>query len=389
MAFTLKPAEGKDFIDRKEIIAEMLNTLSDKESQMGFALYGKRRVGKTSILKEMERLLKDKEDVVVIYFSLFELAPKTVGNFVKKFSTEVLTAYKQRLPLRYRVKDLMMSPLAVIREHIKEMKISMKLGEDIEFLLTFDEEKARDYGELIKRAFELPERLADETKTKCVLLMDEFPLIIDLKNGSRIGADIVGVIRTIHEEQKNTVLCISGSIRKTMEAVVLSSVSPFYRQFVLKEIKPLKKEYVRELLKKNIDKDITEEGIDRMYEITEGFPFYIQLFGKKINSVNKSMIELKDIEFAVKNTLEEEGNLIFIEEFNSLSPNEQKIIISIACNKHSPKEISDASGMNASAASTYLLSLQEKGVVSKDAHAVYSIDDPVFGKWISMKYELM
>jgi len=62
MPFILKPAEGGDFIDREEIIEDMVKTLSSK-SLIGFALYGKRRVGKTSILKEVRRRLRNKKEL--------------------------------------------------------------------------------------------------------------------------------------------------------------------------------------------------------------------------------------------------------------------------------------------------------------------------------------
>ena len=32
---------------------------------------------------------------------------------------------------------------------------------------------------------------------------------------------------------------------------------------------------------------------------------------------------------------------------------------------------------------------RRKVLISKDTQAIYSIDDPIFGKWMSMKYELM
>ena len=57
MAFTLQPAVKGDFIDRDDILADMITTLRDKSIRMGFALVGPRRIGKTSILKEVaERL---------------------------------------------------------------------------------------------------------------------------------------------------------------------------------------------------------------------------------------------------------------------------------------------------------------------------------------------
>jgi len=57
MAFTLQLAVKGDFIDRDDILADMITTLRDKCIRMGFALVGPRRIGKTSILKEVaERL---------------------------------------------------------------------------------------------------------------------------------------------------------------------------------------------------------------------------------------------------------------------------------------------------------------------------------------------
>jgi len=49
MAFTLQPAIKDDFINREDILREMLSLLEDKGIRMGFALVGPRRIGKTSI----------------------------------------------------------------------------------------------------------------------------------------------------------------------------------------------------------------------------------------------------------------------------------------------------------------------------------------------------
>ena len=43
MAFTLQPAVKDDFIDREDILADMLTTLKDESTRMGFALVGPRR----------------------------------------------------------------------------------------------------------------------------------------------------------------------------------------------------------------------------------------------------------------------------------------------------------------------------------------------------------
>lgn len=58
MQFTLKPVKGEGFIDRQELLEEMFSELTDINSTTGYAVYGKRRIGKTSILKEVQRRLK-------------------------------------------------------------------------------------------------------------------------------------------------------------------------------------------------------------------------------------------------------------------------------------------------------------------------------------------
>jgi len=39
MAFTLSPAKGDEFVDREELMDELLKTLLNKNIRMGFALY--------------------------------------------------------------------------------------------------------------------------------------------------------------------------------------------------------------------------------------------------------------------------------------------------------------------------------------------------------------
>ena len=67
MAFTLQPAVKDDFIDREDILADMLTTLEDESTRIGFALVGPRRIGKTSILKEVVRRLEGEKGHLSIY----------------------------------------------------------------------------------------------------------------------------------------------------------------------------------------------------------------------------------------------------------------------------------------------------------------------------------
>jgi len=378
MRFTLQPVKGKEFVDRIGLLEEMVSELADKRSTMGYALYGKRRVGKTSILKEVERQLKMKDEIIVVYFSVWDLVEFSLLEFCQRLSMRIIDAYRPHTGLKYRATDLLKTPASMLRKILDRAEFKVVYNE-IEFLLSTKQQTDNDM--LVEHVFDLSEKLAKSTDTKCVLLADEFPSIIDLKSdGARIGEPILRKIRTISEDWERTGLCISGSIRSTMELTVLSSTSPFYRQLIVKEVKPLEKEYVGEILLRNLK--ISDEGIEEIYSFSGGIPFYVQFIGKILERVEEITLDsIKDVE---NEFLAEEGNILFKEEFNSLSSKERLIVANIAGGHYSPKELANTIGDKVSNINRFLMYLIEKGYVEKVERGYYVLEDPVFERWLKL-----
>lgn len=376
MRFTLQPVKGDEFVNRTEILSEILFELRNKRSTTGYALYGKRRVGKTSILKEVQRQLDETDDIVTVYYSVWNLVEFTLPEFCHRFSMAIIDAYRPHIGLKHKAKDLLQTPISVLRKMLDKAEFKIVYHE-IEFLLSTNAKTDKDVA--VERVFDLSEKLAKSTGTKCVLLLDEFPSLIDLKSDNvKVGEAILKKIRTISEEWERTSLCISGSIRSTMELTVLSSTSPFYRQMIVKEVKPLKKEYVGEILRRNID--IPDEGIDEIYNFSGGIPFYIQFIGKMIERAGESTLEsIKGLE---NEFLMEEGDILFKGEFNALSSKERLIVMNIANGHHSPKELANVIGGRVSNISHFLMYLREMGYVSKEDRGYYVLEDPVFERWM-------
>lgn len=376
MRFTLQPVKGDEFVNRTEILSEILFELRNKQSTTGYALYGKRRVGKTSILKEVQRQLDETDDIVTVYYSVWNLVEFTLPEFCHRFSMAIIDAYRPHIGLKHKAKDLLQTPISVLRKMLDKAEFKIVYHE-IEFLLSTNAKTDKDVA--VERVFDLSEKLAKSTGTKCVLLLDEFPSLIDLKSDNvKVGEAILKKIRTISEEWERTSLCISGSIRSTMELTVLSSTSPFYRQMIVKEVKPLKKEYVGEILRRNID--IPDEGIDEIYNFSGGIPFYIQFIGKMIERAGETTLEsIKGLE---NEFLMEEGDILFKGEFNALSSKERLIVMNIANGHHSPKELANVIGGRVSNISHFLMYLREMGYVSKEDRGYYVLEDPVFERWM-------
>jgi hypothetical protein len=96
-------------------------------------------------------------------------------------------------------------------------------------------------------------------------------------------------IRTIYEDQENTMSCISGSKRKTRETATLTPTPPFYKQFLIKEIKPLKKKRRTQInwWKNNLDNDISKDALDPIFNATKGIPSHAQLIGRRIEATKR------------------------------------------------------------------------------------------------------
>ena len=127
MPFTLQPAVKNDFINREDILKEMLSTLQDENVRMGYALVGPRRIGKTSILKEVIRRLeqKKKNTVVPVYFSIWDLVENTLPEFCTRITLAIIEAFKPHLSLKLKIKELLKVP--VFKEWLKNKFIPTNL----------------------------------------------------------------------------------------------------------------------------------------------------------------------------------------------------------------------------------------------------------------------
>lgn len=382
MAFVLTPAEGSDFVNRKELLREIIGTLSSPKVRMGFALYGARRVGKTSILKEVSRQLSKHKTVVPVYFSLWSLVENSVDEFAKKLIISVLDAYSGRIGFTHKAKNLFEASLALLKEFLQNLAISLRLREEIEIILTFRPSKNDDAGMIIERVFSLAENLARETKTRCILLLDEFPSIMGLKKDNRpVGEGVIKLIRTLHERQKHTVLCISGSIKKTMEMTAFHPASAFYKQFINRKIEPLEKHHIKELLFRSLKKEVPEAALEVIWNFSKGIPFYAQAIGRqleKIGTINEAAVKQ-----AIASFLTQEGEIFFQEQFSQLSPKERKILDVMAkLDLTSASEISRRTSESPTTVNRFLLYLEEKGILNKVDKGRFQFQDPVFRQWL-------
>jgi len=387
MAFTLQPAVKDDFVDRENILADMLSTLEDESTRMGFALVGPRRIGKTSILKEVVRRLEGKKSIVPVYFSLWDLVENTLPELCSRITLSIVEGFKPHLSLKLKMKQLLNVPALKFFEVLRSLDIKMSLFDEIEIALRMGKSGEIDPNTLIEKVFLFGEEIAKENEVRFILMLDEFPSIMDVKNKTKLGEGIIKKIRTIHEGLENTILCISGSIRKTMEITALSPSSAFYRQFIIKNIEPFDLEATTEILENNLGAKISAEAISRFYGLTGGIPFYLQFLGRELGRFSSESVDLPEIENSFDQFLLQEGDILFAEQIKSFSDKEKMILSRMACyGLKTPAEIQKSSGEPSNVVSRYMEYFLSKGVLQREKKGVYQFTDPIFKVWLKRRF---
>ncbi len=369
--FQLTPVEGGNFVGREALLKELVGELKNKNSRVGFCIYGRRRVGKTSVLTEVKRRLFGDRKIVVAYLSLYDLPDFSVKTFAEELVNAVLGAYEEKkiFSLGVKLNNLLNSSWEVIRELFRKSSVEVKILEYIRILFNY-RDIDRNKAEYLRHAFNIGETLANATGTKCVIVLDEFPEVLKVENGMQL----VKMLRTQYELQKKTVIVVSGSITKTLKAVAIEENSPFYKQLIPKHVLSFSYEETREFLRIYFGK-IEEEKAMAFYELTGGLPFYLQFIGRATKFEG-------DFETIVKNFITQEGNLFFIEEFNKLSGKEKLIVVALSSGVNSLTEIAKKLGEPSTLVSRYLPDLTEKEVVAKVERGKYKLVDNLFGLWI-------
>lgn len=246
------------FVDRTNEL-EFLNKEYNKNESSLVILYGRRRIGKTALIKEFG---KEKD---IIYFLSTEESEKQNLKEFKNLVAENLN-----------------------NELLKQLNI-----EDWE------------------SAFKL---IVKESKNKKVIVIDEFQYL------GKSNQAIPSIFQKIWDEElkdNNIMLILCGSLINMMESQTLSYNSPLYGrrtgQIKLKQI-PFKN--YRDFFEKELD----EKRLIEKYAITGGVPKYIESFGtnKNIfeeiqeNVLNKQSYLYEEPMFLLKNEVTDVGSYFSI-----------------------------------------------------------------------------
>ncbi|MFH1472583.1 MAG: DUF234 domain-containing protein [Nanoarchaeota archaeon] len=288
------------FYNREQELKELEKYLNiSNKSGIMLAIYGRRRVGKTELVKEAFKNSK------MFYF------------FAKKLSKE-----------------------QVLAEFVEEMEKYLKIT-----LGKFD-----DWSKPLEILFEHAKR------EHVILVIDEFQNFNDIDKG------VFSVFQALwdkHAKTSKILIVLVGSYVGMMKRIFFDSKEPLYGRVYNKyDIKPLKFNVAAEILRDL--KYTNKEDIIELYSIFGGIPrYYIimeteSLHGRKTMEIVDSLLLKND------SILRNEVMDILIQEFGTNRSLYYSIIQAIALGKCTPSEIAEAGAIEKTSISKYLEELESE-----------------------------
>ncbi len=277
--------DRKEPFFKRKYYLDLLDKNTDsfkKGAGKNIALLGSRKSGKTSIVKEHLRNLKD---VVPVYIDLekISLNPENfsvefIGNIIFHFLKKPLNEYKKFL--------LLQSLLKFENELRSKNSFSLIKTVENELLKIKPDQKL-----IVESAFKFADILGKDNNKKFLIVLDNFENLLDLNNFSQIK-DVLSII--YFDSENVRYIATSSAIKESLASL---------KKFECYEIKNLDKNETIELIgsiAEKVDKNIGEE----IFSLSKGHTFVTILISKKYN-------ETKDVKKAFLIELLQKNNSLY------------------------------------------------------------------------------
>ena len=288
--FLGEPAPPSELVDREHEVQLLVKDLSNPKVNYNHAVIGYRRIGKSSILKKVEFLLKQK-GIRVVYFDVRRnlAEPET---FFASLQGAIFAEYMRQLSGPKKVAAGMRGVAEKTGRMITSLLASKKLeGIGVEFstdptgelriIPKLDFGKGvPNYAKIFDAVFKSVAALAEKTKKKFVVMLDEFQELEKLKRYRGLSNIIERFRGVLQERGKRISYVISGSRVHILRAMIRDKSSPLFLHFKEVPIGPMEEQYAKELFKKYIEAKGTntsraDQAATEAYELVGGHPLYL------------------------------------------------------------------------------------------------------------------
>jgi len=273
--FGNNPVSGENFYGRQKFVNQLVSLLKKGNS---FLLLGLRRIGKSSVIEEVQRIITKENEIEVVYLNC--QTHRGIEDFYKQLSLSLPRDLRERLSKYLRDSNKIPKKIIdIITDYIPEIKVN--LTEDISGSIKFRND-ILDYANPLR--IEISNFFSKENK-RIILLIDELPFLfeaISKSNKANTILEIESVLTTLRAWRNSKIsMAVCGSLnlhqqleelgisRKLLAGLITQNLPAFTRE----EAKGLLEALCRSQL--YLSDDIIEQMLNQLPDYV---PHFIQYF---------------------------------------------------------------------------------------------------------------
>lgn len=368
-------------IDDIKFISDLLRS-SQYGTSPSILLTGVRGVGKSALMKKIQKTFRD-ENYLVVYIDFSSSDAYQKDEFTRETVMELIYDEIMEECNEFGITTVEKKIEKFIKTHDVTLRefINVK-GYPVPFLWT-----EKNYKKLANFVMELPQYLYNEYKDEIngvFLFFDEFQIIKEL--GDKLN-DFLWFMRSHIQKHNNVSYVFSGSmsVKDSLIEEIAGSNGAFGGRMLTIEIKPFSHQTTRNYLNEKAEYlKFTDDGFDQFYECTKGVPFYINVFG---NLLPRNT--LLDSESVKENFIKFLPVLAthFTNSWFRLNLQQQKILTTLLDGPLNKSGIAKELNVTSGAISRSLNTLQDNGLVEME-NMKYYVPNSVFRAWLKNGYEM-
>lgn len=361
---------GDDFWDREEERRELRRDVNDSQKVV---IFSKRRMGKTSLVKEVMRTLPDRK-FITVYADLYPTS--SVEDFISRLISAISRSIGGSLD----------KAISDIRSILRSFTPIATIDDDGKPVFTFDFGRKVKPETLLEEALEAFPAYCKKKGRQGVLALDEFQQIIAYDKDHKLEA----VLRSHFQTHKDVAYIFLGSKKHMMADIFSAPNRPFYhsaKMFPLGDIdRDISIECVEERFKKTGCK-ISRDDTEHLISLSENHIYYTQRLAHAVWNIaiaNGRKVTKENIMAAFGNVIRENSD--YFRSLCELLTAHQLSALRVAAHltgneKVFSKDFLAVHNWQKDSLKQVLDSLVEKEMLSRD-NGVYKVDDIFFREWL-------
>ncbi|MEQ1594709.1 MAG: ATP-binding protein [Casimicrobium sp.] len=343
-------------------------------STQGLMLVGLRGVGKTVLLSKIGNLAEN-AGVQIVQIE----APE--GKGLAELLAPELRRLLLRMNLGAQVATQSRRALQALRNFVGKLKVSVG---DFEVSIA-PEPGLADSGDLetdLTALFVAIGEAAKEKGTAIVLLIDEMQYLED--------EHLAALFAALHRvAQKQLPIVLIGAGLPQLVGIAGRAKSYAERLFEYPPVGPLTLTDAADAIQsplRAVQCQLTEDAMQRLFEVTQGYPFFLQAWAYAIwNAAESCPIELSVIDAATHTVLERLDTSFFRVRFDRLTPREKDYLRAMAelgAGPHRSGDVAEQLGREISSLAPLRAGLIKKGMIYSPAHGDTAFTVPLFDQFM-------